>query len=379
VTLSISVVGPVDRELLRTLRERGFRAVGIELEDIDSAHPMGSKGPDAFVVDVRSLPALPREVSVLKRQFPTTGIVILAKTLDPTALLEAMRMGVNEWVAEPIDLDEFDAAVRRVARPAARVQTGRSIAVIGAKGGVGSTTVAVNLATALRKASEQPTLLIDLHLANGDAAVFVGAEPRFSVLDAVENIHRLDESYLKGLVVHTKAGFDLLGSTDRVQHGPIEAGHIRTLVAFASTVYRYVVIDCPRTDGTTLEAIDVASSVVVVANQELTTLRNASRIATVLRQRCGPQRVRLAISRFDPESEISRQDVERVLGGPVKYTFPSDYRTAIAAVNRGEPLMIQNHSRLAAAFDTCARDLGELPEKPKETNKGGLFGRLTGR
>jgi len=305
--------------------------------------------------------------------------VIVARALDPTEMLEAMRMGVNEWVAEPLQIAEVDAAIHRVARVTARPMMGKTIAVLGAKGGVGSTTATVNLATALRAASGQPTLLMDLHLAHGDAAVFFGVEPRFSVLDAIENIHRLDETYFKGLVTATKAGPDLLGSSNRPLQGGLEAMRVRSLIEFVATAYRYVVLDCPRSDATMIEAIDAASTVVVVANQELATLRSASRIANDLRMRCGPDRVKLALSRFDPLSDIRQADVERVLGGPVKYVFPSDYRTAVAALNRGEPLVVEPRSRLAESFEEFARDVGGLPARPRETAKAGLFGLLGGR
>jgi len=294
-------------------------------------------------------------------------------------MLEAMRMGVNEWVAEPDKLDELDAALHRVARAVTKPMMGRAIAVLGAKGGVGTTTVAVNLATALQRASQRPALLMDLHLAHGDAAVFMGVDPRFSVLDAIENIHRLDETYLKGLVVPTAAGPDLLGSSNRPLQGAVEAMRVRSLIDFATSAYRYVVLDCPRADATMVEAIDAASNVVVVVNQELATLKSASRIATDLRMRCGPDRVRLAISRFDPHSDISQADVERVMGSPVRYVFPSDYRAAVAALNRGEPLFVQNHSQLADTFDQFARDLGGLPPKAREAVRTGLFGRLAAR
>jgi pilus assembly protein CpaE len=379
VPIAVTLVGSDDRDLLMGLRERGFRATPVALADLETAHPLGSKGPDAFVFDARTLSRLPREIGQAKRQFPTTGVVIVARALEPTEMLEAMRMGVNEWVAEPLRLDELDAAIHRVARAVAKPMMGRTLAVLGAKGGVGSTTVAVNLATALRAATGEATLLMDLHLAHGDAAVFFGVEPRFSVLDAIENIHRLDETYFKGLVTPTKAGPDLLGSSNRAIQGSVEAMRVRSLIEFATTAYRYVVLDCPRADATMVEAIDAAATIVVVANQELTTLRGASRIASNLRLRCGPDRVKLAISRFDPHSDISQSDVERVLGGPVKYVFPSDYRTAVAALNRGEPLMVPRQTRLAEAFDEFARDVVGIPAKPKEPAKAGLFGRLGGR
>ena len=377
--IAVTLVGSDDRDLLTGLRERGFRATSVALADLETTHPLGSKGPDAFVFDARALTRLPREIGQAKRQFPSTGVVIVARALEPTEMLEAMRMGVNEWVAEPLKLDELDQALHRVARAVAKPMMGRTIAVLGAKGGVGSTTVAVNLATALRKLSGEPTLLMDLHLAHGDAAVFFGVEPRFSVLDAIENMHRLDETYFKGLITPTKAGPDVLGSSNRAIQGSVEAMRVRSLMEFATTAYRYVVLDCPRADATMVEAIDAAATIVVVANQELTTLRGASRIASNLRLRCGPDRVKLALSRFDPQSDISQADVERVLGGSVKYVFPSDYRTAVAALNRGEPLVMQQQGRLADAFEEFARDLAGLAAKPKEPAKVGLFGRLGGR
>lgn len=377
--MNVSLLGSRDADLLSGLRQRQFRASAVSLEELEASFPTGSKGPDAFVVDVRELIRLPREIGLLRRQFPATGLVIVARSLESADLLEAMRMGVNEWVAEPLQLDELAAAIRRIARPAVSTQRGRALAVLGAKGGIGTTTVAVNLATTLHRVGKSPTLLIDMHLAHGDAAVFLGVEPRFSVVDALENMNRMDESFFKGLVTPTKAGIDLLSSGIGVGPGSIDVARVRTLIEFAAMTYRFVVLDCPRNDTTMLEAIDAASQIVVVANQELTTLRSASRIVSGLRQRCGPERVRLALSRFDPQSEIARSDVERVLGGPVKYLFPSDYRTSLAAITRGEPLIMQNHTQLASSIDEFARDLGGLPAKQKDAATSGLFGRFSGR
>lgn len=379
MAFSISVVGSVDRELIAGLRQRGLRATDVTLEELDTAHPPGSKGPDAFVFDIREASRLPREVAVARRMFPASGIVIVARSLEPTSMLEAMRLGVNEWVIEPLDLKEVDAALRRVARAVAKPTMGRAVAVLGAKGGVGSTTVAVNLATALRKVSDRSTLLIDLHLAHGDAAVFMGVEPRFSVLDAIENIHRVDETYMKGLVTPTKAGADLLASSTRPLQLTVETMRVRALIDFTTTLYSHVVLDCPRADAAMVEAIDAASTVLVVANQELATLRSATRIVHDLRLRCGPERVKVAISRFDPHSDITVTDVEKVMGGPIKYLFPSDYRAAVAALNRGEPLFSQNGSQLASTFDQVARELAGLPPKPREPGRTGLFGILGGR
>lgn len=377
MSLSITLIESSDRELLVALRTRGYRVAETSVAEVASVHPQGSKGPDAFIVDTRASGSLPRDLAGLKRQFPAAGFIVLAKALDPTAMLEAMRLGITEWLPEPVAPGDLDAALQRVTRPVSSgTVRGRSLAVVGGKGGVGCTTIAVNLAAAIRNATKEPTLLLDLHLAQGDTSVFLGVEPRFTVLDALENIHRLDDTYFKGLITPTASGVDLLASANRPMLGSIDVMRMKALFEFVTAAYPWVIIDCPRSDPSVLDTLDVASTVLVVANQELATLRSASRLAALLRQRCGTTRVKLAINRFDTDSEISRKDVERVLGGAIAYTFPSDYRTAVAALNKGEPVVNGQQGRLPVSFDEAARDIAGLLPAVKDTVRPGLFGRL---
>ncbi|MGD9904756.1 MAG: AAA family ATPase [Vicinamibacterales bacterium] len=380
MAVSVTIVDPSDPDLLADLQTRGFRAQAATSTEIAAMHLTSAVGPSAFLVDTRATGMLPRDLATLRRQFPAAGIVVLARSLDPAGMLEAMRLGITEWLADPVAPADLDDAVRRVARVVApRATVGKSVAVVGGKGGVGCTTIAVNLAAAIRAATREATLLVDLHLAQGDTSVFLGVEPRFTVLDALENIHRLDETYFKGLVTPTPSGVDLLASANRPVLGSIDVLRVQALIEFVVAVYPWVVVDCPRSDPSVIDALDAASLVVIVANQELPALRSASRLAALLRQRCGADRVKLAINRFDTESEIGRKDVERVLGGPIDYTFVSDYRTAVAALNKGEPLVASLHGRLAAGFDDAARELAGLPTNARESLKPGLFGRFGGR
>lgn len=378
--LSVTLLDSSDRDLFAALRDRGYRVSETGASEVASLHPPGSKGPDAFVVDTRGLTALPRDLAALKRQFPSAGVVVLADTLDPNGMLEAMRLGITEWLPAPLDIADVDVALRRVTKPAAsQAVAGQCFAVVGGKGGVGCTTIAVNLAMALRKATGEPTLLVDLHMAQGDAAIFLGVESRFTVLDALENIQRLDEAYFKGLVTPTPSGLDLLAAANRPVVGTIDLMRVRALIEFVKASYPWVVIDCTRTDPSVIESLDAASTVVIVANQELPTLRSASRLATLLRQRCGAGRIKLALSRFDAESEIGRKDVERVLGGTISFTFPSDYRAAVTALNKGEPLVLGQRGLLATSFENAARELASLPQAVRDASRTGLFARLGGR
>jgi pilus assembly protein CpaE len=307
-------------------------------------------------------------------------VVLVASSLDPTLVLEAMRSGVNEVVAEPLSVGELENAITRLQVHKAAPVTGRVLAFIGAKGGVGTTTTAVNVATELNQIEPGKTLLVDLHLAHGDAAVFLGVEPRFSVVDALDNIHRFDEAFFKGLVVQSPAGPHLLASSDRALVQSSSVQRVRSLVEFATQLYRFVVLDVPRSDAAALDALDQAARIVVVANQELATVRNASRIAASFRQRYGNERVTVIVNRVDQHAEIGRDDVEKVVGTRVLHSVPSDYRMALRALNKGRPLALDNHNKLAASFRELARDLAELgPAPPVSHETGGLFGLLKGR
>jgi pilus assembly protein CpaE len=154
----------------------------------------------------------------------------------------------------------------------------------------------------------------------------------------------------------------------------------RAVIEFAAQLYRYVILDVPRSDAAALDALDTASRIVVVTNQELSAVRGASRLASALRERYGRDRVLVIVSRFDKQAEIGQGDIEKVVASKVKYMLPSDYRLALQALNRGRPLALDNHNKLAAGFRSLAKELAKIdPEPQVKESGGGLFGRLTGR
>ena len=342
------------------------------------AHPT-STAPEIIVLDLRKQTEMPPILGPVKRQHPDTGLIIVASALDPALMLEAMRAGVTECVTD-IDRGDLEAAIARVVAQRASPVAGEVFVFIGAKGGVGTTTTAVNVATTLSKIGS--TLVIDLNLAGGDAALFLGADPHFSVMDALENTHRLDPTFFRGLVTHSKAGPDLLASADRMATTAVDSPRVRALIDFATHHYRYTVIDIPRTDSTVLDSLEGAAAVVVVTNQELATVRSASRIATALRLRYGKDRVSVVLNRSDRQAEIGIEDVQTAVGGPIKHVFPSDYRQAVDALNHGRPLVMEGKAALASAFQAYARDLAGAKAAVTDAaakKPSGLLGRLTGR
>jgi pilus assembly protein CpaE len=378
VSVNLLLVGSSDRQLEDMLRACGMISAPVSGAALATMAQPGAMQPDVLVLDLRGQAQLPAALPNLKRQHPSTGVLIVADRLEPALLLEAMRAGVTELVAAPLMASEIEAAISRLAvQRAVTPNSGMALAFVGAKGGVGSTTVAVNVATTLARLVPGSTLLIDLHVTNGDAAVFLGAEPRFSIVDALENTHRLDEAFFKNLIVKTKAGVDLLSSSERMMTSPLDVRRIRTLLEMAERHYRYVVLDVPRSDAAVLDALEGVKQIVIVANQELATVRSASRMAATLRQRHGKDKLTVVMSRPDRLAEIGHEDVERAVGVKVKHTLPSDYRRALDALNKGRPLALETHNELSASLERLARALAGL-EKPVAATKAAkgftLFG-----
>jgi pilus assembly protein CpaE len=375
----VAVFSSGDRELAEIVAATGLQVLSLRVADLAS-FSAGTRPLELAIVDVRVTNQLPDDLAGFRRRHPATSLVLVTASLEPTLILDAMRAGVSECLTEPLSAEALEAAIVRLTAQKTPDAAGQLFAFVGAKGGIGTTTVAVNVAAALA-ATKQRTLFIDLHVAYGDAAVYLGAEPKFSVIDALESIHRLDAALFKSLVTSTASGVDLLPSSNQGVIVTTEVQRVRRLLEFAMQHYRYVVVDCPRTDATAMDALEAAARIVLVANQELATLRSGSRMAAMLRRRYRTDRVMVVASRFDATSEIGHDDVERVIGSTVRHLVPSDYRASLEALNRGKPLVLKNHSRLAGSLEQLARELSGVPayQTSASPKAGGLLGRWTKR
>jgi len=377
---SIALVGPGDRQIEQLLRGRGLTVLAWTERDLAARAQHASALVDMVLLDLRDQLHLPTALEMFHRQHSSVPVLLFLSSLDPTLMLEAMRAGVNECLQDPVTAEELDAALARIAASRDTGPVGDVFAFLGAKGGVGTTTAAVNVATVLSRLQSGNVLLVDLHLAYGDAAIYLAAEPRFSVADALENTHRLDAAFLKSLCVKTKAGPELLASPDRALGLLVDAGRVRALIDAAARHYRYVVLDLCRTDPAVLDGLDPVKKILVIANQELATVRGASRMADTLNKRYGKDRVVLAVSRYDPNAGIGQEDIERVVGSKIRHLLPSDYRVALEALNTGRPLAMSNQTRLAGALKVLAHELAEVSDdfRPPKSART-IFGRLRSR
>lgn len=377
MTGTVGIIGNSGGDLPALVTACGLRPVTLQAEQLATTRASAAM-PDALLVDVRRDRSALAQIAAIKRRYPSMGIAIVATSLDPELMLESMRAGVSEAIPEPLTAAAIQAAIGRVVVHQAVPVQSRVYAIIGAKGGVGATTIAVNLAAALAKVLND-ALLVDLNFAAGDAAVFLGVEPRFTIAEALENTHRLDEAFLRSLVVRSRAGLDLLGSSPRIQPGSIDPARMRALLDFVTRYYHAVVLDVPRMDSQLLDSLEQATNVLVVVNHELPTLRSAHRLVGTLKKRYG-DRVGVVVNRSDRTAEIGLEDIEKTVGVKIRHVFPNDYRAAVAAINKGQPLAESTQGRLAESYTSFAEELtGLSPDQPSQDSGGGggffgLFG-----
>lgn len=334
--------------------------------------------PDLVIVDIRG-DASSAMASIERRRAsaPGAGIFAIAVEADPDLILQSMRAGANEFFTWPPPEEAFHGAIRRTAARRDTTQGARPAATtlvfFGAKGGAGTTTLAVNCGVELTRLSQRSTVIVDLKPGLGEVALFLGVRPRYSLLDAIDNLHRLDREFLGELVIKHKSGLEILAGSDQFDRpGAADGGAVEELFRLLARQYESIVIDAgSQINSVTVAALYTADTMFLVANPDVPSIRNAQRLLDRVRQlgACG-ERVRVLLNRAAEPYPIPLRQIEAALGHPVHHMFPSDYKTVATALNSGVPLALSGNTDLAAQFDSFTRRiLDPAAELPAAQNK----------
>jgi pilus assembly protein CpaE len=367
------------KHLARMLRA-GAIPVGVTDERV--AREMTT--PDIVIVDTRG--DATSAMSTIERQrasSPSAAIFAVALAAEPDVILHSMRAGANEFFTWPPPDEAFQGAIRRTAARRETAQGARqpatTLVFFGAKGGAGTTTIAVNCGVELARLSKRPTVILDLKPGLGEVALFLGVRPRFSLLDAIDNLHRLDREFLRELVVKHKSGLEILAGSDQFDRpGAADGGPIEELLRLLARQYEYIIVDAgSQINSCTVAALYGADQLFLVANPDVPSVRNAQRLLDRIRQlgACG-ERVRVLLNRAAEPYPIPPKQIEGALGHPIHHTFPSDYKTVSTALNSGVPLALTGNSDLATQFDSFTRLILDPTAMATSAaaNKRGLLG-----
>ena len=390
----LSALVTTDDPEFRTSVVRALRSSGVPLGLVEERASITAV-PDVVVVDIRGersqgLPAVER----LRAKWPPVPIFAVADSSEPEVILQAMRAGANEFFAWPTTEESAPSPMEEglrdaVGRIAQRLhgehsdgaRTSRTFAFFGAKGGTGTTTLAVNCAADLARLSKKPTVIIDLNPFLGEVALFLGVRPRFTLLDAADNLQRLDADFLAELVAKHSSGLDILAGSDTVDRpNAQDAGALEELVQWLGRSYEFVVIDAGHlTNPCTEVAVNAADSIFLVANPDIPSIRNTQRVADRMEQMgAAKDRVRILLNRTSEQHVIGPKQIEDALGYPIDHAFPSDYGTVSAALNAGVPVALSNDSVLATQLMHFTRELAGLHAVVEDAEAGGRRGTFLG-
>jgi pilus assembly protein CpaE len=304
----------------------------------------------ALVIDLATDPEDSlKSLERLKQAAPDLYVIASNYHADGETVIASLRAGANDFLLQPIKRTEFRDAMARLERTPRRAasgasQLGKIYSFLGAKGGVGTTTLAVNFASLLAQ-RKQPTVLVDLDFTANDCAMQLGSAPQHTLYEVGENIARMDQALFEGLVTRDPLGFYVVGPPDQLEHRiNMTESMFREFASFLVEKYESVVIDAGRwlSDEIVLAALQSSSTIFLVTTQKFPAIRNAQRyIAALMRLGFSQDQLRIVVNEYQkkPDANLATlQQIQQTLNQPVFYGIPSS-SAAIAAVNRGRPFV----------------------------------------
>src|SRR3954463_10676725 len=285
-----------------------------------------------------------KKISTLPRQFPNTSFFVMSTSLDPELLMEAMHLGVKEFIPLPIAETKFAAAVERAASQHGMGKRAKIIHVIPTQGGCGSTTVACNIAASLGLTGK--TALIDLDLVRGGVASYFDTRPKYTIADVMESGEKVDKQLLdNALAMHKKTNLAILARPDLPEDTlRVNQPGITRFFNILGRMFDYVVADSVMSiDPIYSTAIQAADVNVIVMQLNVPSAKNAERFVGALR-RMGIEsnKIKILVNRYVKKGwDIEPAEVERALGLKISWMIPNDFKNAIAAINYGEPVVLR--------------------------------------
>jgi len=356
-------------------------------------------GADVLILEIGDYPE--RDflyASVGKKTGRTRAIFLTSALTQPEILLEALKLGINGFFPQPLDRKYVQDALityrgnrkesdeDRIS--GSEIKQGQIITLFGSKGGVGTTTVAVNLAVSLAARRDAPKVaLLDMNPFFGEVSMFLGIESAFDWTEVAKNIDRLDATFLMSTLTLHESGIYVLPSPARLSEGfQANPQVLETMLQFMQTLFDYIILDSGQfLDDNTKATLKMSHLTFLVFIQSLPCIINLKRIMDTFDKLGYPSEntIELIANRSIRNGEVSPKEIESALKKSIFFTLPNDYRNTMSAINLGKPLAdIDGRSEIAQKFNALAslftkgekpgEKRVELPNPPKK-RKASLF------
>lgn len=332
--------------------------------------------PDVVLMDI-NMPDMDgiAATEIIRQKMPFAQVVILSVQGEQSYMRRAMLVGARDFLTKPPMPDELVAAIRRSGKMSREERAkssqgyvvtssggipavierpellGKIIMFYSPKGGTGCTTLAVNLAVALRN-EETQVVIVDGNLQFGDVAIFLNEQSKNTVLDLAPRADELDPEIVENITIkHALSGIQVLASPSKPEHGEqITADQFTKVLKYLRQLFAYVVVDtCSYLNDVTLSILDVADSVVLVTTQDIPSIKNDRLFLDLLLSLNIPmEKIAYVMNKYDKRIAITAEKIGENLRQEVVAVIPLDERTVIPAVNRGIPFMVDNKTQPAA-------------------------------
>jgi pilus assembly protein CpaE len=361
------------RENIRKLLqfENDIEVVGAEGTGRSGVSAARELKPDVVLMDI-NMPDMDgiAATEMIRRNNPAVQIVILSVQGDSNYMRRAMLAGARDFLTKPPSADELTAAIRRAGEMAALerekvvsvphavgpnkmniiqgTSLGKVIVVYGPKGGTGATTVAVNLAIALKE-DDSSVVLVDGNMQFGDVAVFLNEQVKNSVLDLALRADELDKEFVEEVLIeHDRSGLKLLAAPSRPEYAENVSGEqFAKVLGYLRRMFSYIIVDGSSTlTDVILAAMDTSDIIVLLTAQDIPSIKNARLyldLANVLD--IDRQRILFVMNRHDKRIGITPEKVGESFKHEISVVIPMEERVVMPSINRGVPFMLGDRSR----------------------------------
>jgi pilus assembly protein CpaE len=322
-------------------------------------------------------------VDRVNRREKQMGVIATGESTDTSLIMRAMRAGIQEFLVRPIVETELIAAMERLTRrTAGAITDGQVFAVFGSKGGVGTSTVAVNLGHALTQVhSEARVAVADFAVPGGDVRLLLNVRPPYDLGDIASKVERIDSDLLHSVMVPATDRLWVLAAPERPEADEeIDANVATSVVRQMKTAFNHTVLDCEhRLNDRSLAALDAADRILLLTELKVPALRAAQRMIGVFRRLGYPNdKLGVVVNRYQSEDVVSPTEAAEVLKAEIFFRLPNDYLTCSRAATEGVPVGSQApQSKLAASYRQLANRLSGVTELDSQARAGANGRRVT--
>jgi pilus assembly protein CpaE len=382
--LSVALIGPQEQRRKAVASALAGSQAGVTREftsypGFDDVARLLQPGYDVIIVELDSDPEQALDLVEHICGISSSTVMVYSAGTDSELLVRCMRAGAREFLTQPIAPNTIAealvrASVRRPAVQPASKQSGKLLVFLGAKGGSGVTITAGNFAVALAQESGKNTVLVDLDLPFGDAALDLGINTEFSTANALENFERLDSNFLTKLLTKHSSGLSVLAAPDTYTPLRPSSEAVERLLAVIRQDFDYVVVDAGSDLGPACKMLlETASATYLVTQVSISELRNANRIINEFFL-SSDRKLEVVLNRFSPRSlTIDAENITRALTRPVDWKIPNDYPAVRRALDTATPLALAD-SPISRVLRQMARTACNLSPTPDKKKRFSLFG-----